>query len=315
MMKQILKKFLFWGILLAAPITFVSLVLFYFNASLTSDRVIFIFKPVFETLSGRIVLIEQAEIHIGFKTRAEFSNVRFLNAGSAEAGMSPQPEATIARLFIQAGTFSLFAGSPEVDSLVVEGFSGKIGSDWLSGTTSLEWRTGDRSSDDDGSMMTLQIDKSDLRIKCFSVRESEFIYDNDSLGFSLHIDEYSQDLRIDAVALMNLLLVHGSVSGTVRSRTDDTRCRFSLYGRIQKNFDDGAVYLRGGVLTLDGESYPFTAVMQTEQTIDRLRIFFEAEREHVTEAIGLLPPEIRSWLFGENEKAQIRTELIYASGN
>jgi hypothetical protein len=309
--KKVLKRLLFWVILVAAPITFLSLALFYLNAYLTSDRVTFVLTPVLESLSNRSVTIGHSDIHIGYNTRLELSNVSFYDGDDTdESGMSVL-DAKIDRIFLQLGTFSLFTDALALDSLIIEGLSGAIGSGWKGGTKELQWRTDRTGGTEGGNTITLQLDRNDIRARHFIVRDSDFRYENKDLGFYLDISGYEQELSFDMVSLMNILLINGTVSGTIRDPGTGDTCVVSLSVRMQINFDDGTVFFRNGVLATMNIKHQFTAIAQKEEDVLRMRILFEEDEEYVSQSLLNLPLPLREWVFGRAEGSRIRTELIY----
>jgi hypothetical protein len=309
--KKVLKRLLFWVILIAAPVTFLSLALFYLNAYLTSDRVTFVFMPVLEYLSDRTVTIGHSDIHIGYNTRLELKDVSFYDADDTVGPGMSVLDAKIDRIFLQLGTFSLFTDALALDSMIIEGMSGSVGSGWRGGIKELRWRTGRTEGTEGGNTLTLQLDRNDIRVRHFIVRDAEFRYENEHIGLSLDIIGYEQELSVDMVSLMNILLVSGTVGGTISDPGTGDTCLVSLSGRMQINFDDGTVFIRNGVLATMNTSHKFTAIAQKEDDVLRMRILFEEEEEYVSQSLLNLPPPLREWVFGRTEGSRIRTELIY----
>jgi hypothetical protein len=309
--KIVLKRLIFWVILLAAPITFLSLAFIYTNAYMTSDRVSFVFTPFIEVLSDRTVIIERSEIHIGYNTKLEFNDLFFYDTDGAEESAMTIADAHIRRIYLQVGTFSLFTNAIAIDSLVIEDLTGTVRSGWQGWQKTLQWKTGRDTETDKGNTVSIEIEKNDVRVKHFIVRDAHFSYENDTLGWSINIQDYDQDISIDLITLVNMLLINGTIRGTILDPQTGNACTISLTGSLQVNFDDGTILLRNGYLGINENIHPFTAIVQKDNNLHRLRVLFEQEEEYASGSLQDLPHPLREWVYGRNDRSSIRTELIY----
>jgi hypothetical protein len=304
------RRLLFWAALIAAPVAFFVMLSFYLNSYLTSDRVIAGLQPPLELLSGRRVSIGSADLSIGYTAVLRLEDVRFYRE-------SPTGEDTLDAV-LKSGTIrfrphTMFVGPSQIDSVVIDGFEGRIEVDGNRSLSDLVWE-----SPDGSQTVRVQLSRSDLlglNIQSWKIQNASFTVDHGERGPSIHFESYDHDLTIDGVRVMNFLLFTGTVTGTMKDTVSDRLCRVSLTGRLQYNFDDGSVYLRNAALSFNDAVFPLSAFVFMDGSDRLLRIVFQTSEPAVADAYCVLPEPIRDWLEGiYTEKDPFHVELVFNNG-
>jgi hypothetical protein len=307
---KIWRRLLFWAVLIAAPVAFFVMLSFYLNSYLTSDRVIAGLQPALELLSGRRVSIGNADLSIGYRSVLTVEDVRFYRESSAGEDTL---DAVLRFGTMQFRPHTMFVGPSRIDSVIIDGFEGRIEADVNRSLSDLVWE-----SPDGSQTIRVQLSRSDLlglNIKSLKLRNASFTVDHGERGPSIHFESYEHDLTIDGVRVMNFLLITGTVNGAIKDPVSDRLCRVSLTGRLQYNFDDGSVYLRNAALSFNDAVFPLSAFVFQDGTDRLLRIVFQTSEPAVADAYCVLPEPIRDWLEGVYaDKDPFHVELVFNNG-
>ena len=304
-------RILFWGVIIAAPVMFVIMGFIYLNAWLTGDRVNFAAIPVFEVLSNRSVQIESTESHIGFNTSFDFRSIDFFKKNDTLDPSYTPVDTHIGRVFIQFKTLTLFARTFQVDSILIDTFSGILKYNPDRPFSRFEWV-----DEDESRRMEINLDRNDLgniHIKSFRVKNSDIHYVNEALDEAYSIEDFYQDIEVEGIRVMNMLLVNGNLGGTFKN--PETRSRytdFHISGRLQINFDDRTFLLRNGRLVIDGEEFSYTAFLNNDTEVSRVTIIFNEPQEIIEEAFQKLPPSLEQWLYGKLPESRYQVHINYS---
>jgi hypothetical protein len=309
--KRLILRFVFWGIIIAAPVIFFSMGLFYLNAYLTPERVQFVVVPVFESITSRKVQIDETKAQAGFTSWLEFRDIQFHHlSDDTIAGYSPPP-AHLQRLFIQFKPLSVFTRAFQVDSIIVDGFRGSVTYDPERSYSHYLWE-----GSDENRRLEVNLERGDLesmQIRSFVVKNSDFHYIYKDRNLEYYIDDFYQEVRIEGVRVMNMMLIYGRTGGLLRaSETGEVYTSISLSGRLQINLDDRSFVLRGGRLTIGDKNFAFTAFSNNEDDLNRISILFEDQRQVLSTSLEKLPSSLRQWLEGELPDSRYRVTILYA---
>ena len=302
---------LFWGVIIVAPVMFFSMGLIYLNAWLTGDRVNFAAIPVFEVVSNRSVQIESTQSQIGFNTSFDFRSIDFFKKDATLDPSYTPVDTRIGRLYIQFKTLTLFARTFQVDSILIDTFSGMLKYNPDRPFSQFEWV-----DEDESRRMEINLDRSDLgniHIKSFRVKNSDIHYVNEALNEEYLIGDFYQDVEIEGIRVMNMLLVNGHIGGTFQD--PETKSRYSdfqLEGRLQVNFDDRTFLLRNGKFVIDDEEFSFTAFLNNDAGVSRFTIIFDEPQEIIEQAFQKLPPSLEQWLYGRLPQSRYQVHINYS---
>ncbi len=309
--KKYIKRILFWGVILAAPVVFIMMGLVYLNAYLTGDRVNTAAIPVLETISGRAVQIGSTGAHIGLTASFDFRSIDFFQKSAFLDPSYSHVDSHIGRLFIQFKPLTLFAQSFQVDSILIDKFQGVVKYDPGRSYTQFKWI-----DEDESHRMEINLNESDLEnihIKSFRVKNSNIHYINEELQEEYIIDDFYKDVEVEGIRVMNMLLINGSIEGTFRNpETNSLYSRFSVAGRLQINLKDRTFVLRGGRLAIDDDVFSYTAIVNIDDEGARLTVLFEEPRQYVERAFRNLPPSLERWLQGQLPGSRYRVHINYS---
>jgi hypothetical protein len=309
--KRLVLRFVFWGIIIAAPVIFFSMGLVYLNAYLTAERVQFVAVPVFESISSRKVQIDDTKAHAGVTSWLDFRDIHFFLPSDEPDADSGLPDAHLDRMFVQFKPLSIFTRAFQIDSIIMDGFHGSITYDPGKSYTHFQWE-----GSDENRRLKINFEQSDLesiQIRSFVVKNSDFHYKHKDLNLEYYIDDFYQEVRIEGVRVMNMMLIYGEAGGVLKaSGTGEIYTNISISGRLQINLDDRSFILRGGRLTIGEQSYAFTAFSNNEEDINRLSILFEDERHVLVTSFEKLPSSLVQWLEGELPGSRYRVTILYA---
>lgn len=309
--KRLILRFVFWGIIIAAPVIFFSMGRVYLNAYLTAERVRFIAVPVIESISSRKVQIDDAKAYAGVTSWLDFRGVDFfLPSDEPDTDWGPQ-DAHLDRIFVQFKPLSIFTQAFQIDSIIVDGFRGSITYDSGKSYSYFRWEGSDANR-----RLEINFEQSDLesiQIKSLVVKNSDFHYKRKDLNLEYYIDDFYKEVRVEGVRVMNMMLIYGEAGGLLKeSGTGELYTNISISGRLQINLDDRTFILRGGRLTIGEQSYAFTAFSNNEEDIQRLSILFEDERHVLITPFQKLPSSLVQWLEGELPDSRYRVTILYA---
>lgn len=308
--KKLIIRFVFWGVILAAPVVFLSMGVFYLNAYVTGERVNSIMIPVLESISERSVHIGSTNAHIGFISRFEFRDVDFFRKTGELNAAGSLPDVHIDRAYIQFKPLTLLANVFRIDSLLIDGFRGTIAY-YPDKSYSRFVYTGS-----DGTRHEVKLDQSDLEnihIKSLIVKNTSFHYKNHGLNLEYILDDFYQEVQIEGMRVMSMLLVYGSAGGVLRDpASGEMFTGVSVSGRLQINFDDRTFILRGGTMVIDEQVFSFTAFLSNDEDISRLSLMFDDPPELIEESFEKLPPSIVQWLSGEMTGSRYQVNIVYA---
>ncbi len=308
--KRLILRFVFWGVILAAPVVFFSMGKVYLNAYITGERVNSVMIPVLETVSERSVRIGSANAHIGFTSRFEFQDIEFFEKSEEVDTDHTLPDARISRGFIQFKPLTLFTDVFRIDSLFIDGYGGTI--TYNPDKSYFRFVFTDR----DGMRREVNLDRfglENIHIRSFKVKNSGFHYKNRRQNLEYILEDYYQEIQIEGVRVMNILLVYGSIGGVLKDpAAGNVFARVLISGRLQINFDDGTFILRSGNITIDEHNFSFTAFLNKNDDIPRLSILFDRPREPVEEVLEMLPSSLIQWLRGELPDSRYQVKIIYS---
>ncbi len=304
-------RILFWGAIIAAPFMFFSMGLIYLNAWLTGDRVNFAAIPVFEVLSNRSVQIETTQSHIGFNTSFDFRSIDFFKKDATLDPSYTPVETQIGRLYIQFKTLTLLARTFQVDSILIDTFSGILKYNPDRPFSRFEWV-----DEDESRRMEINLDRNDLgniHIKSFRVQNSDIHYVNEALDEAYLIEDFYQDLEVEGIRVMNMLLVNGNLGGTFKNPGTKSRyADFNISGRLQLNFDDRTFLVRNGRLVIDDEEFSYTAFLNNDTEAARFTIIFNEPQEIIEQAFQKLPPSLEQWLYEKLPESRYQVQINYS---
>lgn len=309
--KKLLLRFVFWGVLLAAPVVFVMMIFVYLNAYVTADRVNFVVIPVFEAISGRSVQIETTEAHVGYTSSLEFSGVHFSPHTEQVNTEGISADTHIDKLYFQFKPLTMFTRTFQIDSLIIDGFRGILKHDPDRSFSRLEW-----TADDESRRIELSIDHTDLdniHIKSLCVYNASIHYVHTGFDVDYIVDDFYKEIELESLRVMNIMLVKGHAGGILKDpKTGKPFTDISLSGRLQINFDDGTFVIRGGTLGIGDKKFTFNAFSSRTEDIHGLSLIFDERREIIETAIEKFPHKLGQWFLGNLSGSKYRVQIIYA---
>lgn len=307
--KRYLLKILFWGLIVAAPIVFCMMMIFYLKTYLTDDRVHSAVVPVLQAVSGRDLLIGDTEFQLGLRSVLTLREVRFL----ADDPTYPDTQFTAAkfdRFTLQFKPLTLFTRVFQIDSLIVEGLQGTLTIDSSRFLPPFVWTNGVN-----GRPVEVRIDSRDfenMEITVLRISGGDLLVFDEASQKGLQIDSFDFNLKLEGIRVMRLLLLKGETSVEFpqsASRVNGVLLRLS--GRFQFNMDDQSIIIRNGILGINGTESSFTGMVQRENGVPHCKIFIDQPRESLESDILKLPQYVRDWLNGSLPHSRFSIQFVY----